>query len=91
MKAKSKSIPATAQIRVAVYTRQSVATNLEFGSIQAQREAIEAYITSQRSEGWVALPDHYDDHGFSGGNVERPAYQRLIADIEAGKVDLVAT
>ena len=91
MKAKSKSIPATAQIRVAIYTRQSVATDLEFGSIDAQREGNEAYVLSQRGEGWMALPDRYDDHGFSGGNTDRPAFQRLIADIEAGKVDLVTT
>ena len=79
-----------AQIRVAVYTRQSVASDLEFGSIDAQREAVEAYVQSQRAEGWVALPTRYDDHGFSGGNVDRPAFQRLITDLEAGKVDLIA-
>ncbi len=91
MKAKAKSTTAPAPaVRVAVYTRQSVASDLEFGSIEAQREAVEAYVQSQRSEGWVALPDRYDDHGFSGGNVDRPAFQRLVADIEAGKVDVLA-
>ena len=78
------------QMRVAVYTRQSVASDLEFGSIQAQREAVTAYVQSQRGEGWVALPARYDDHGFSGGTVERPAFQLLLADIEAGKIDIVA-
>jgi site-specific DNA recombinase len=82
---------ATSQTRVAIYTRQSVAREAEFGSIEAQREAVEAYVTSQRGEGWVALPDHYDDHGFSGGTTERPAFQRLMADIEAGKVDVIAS
>jgi site-specific DNA recombinase len=77
-------------LRVAVYTRQSVASDLEYGSIQAQREAVAAYVRSQRGEGWVELPTHYDDHGFSGGTVERPAFQKLIADIAAGKVDIVA-
>ena len=85
---KSTTTPTTT--RVAIYTRQSVASDLEFGSIQAQREAVEAYVTSQRAEGWVALPTRYDDHGFSGGNVDRPAFQRLITDVEAGKVDLIA-
>ena len=91
MKVKSKS-PAVAapQVRVAIYCRQSVASDLEFGSIEAQREAVEAYVQSQRGEGWVALPERYDDHGFSGGNTDRPAFQRLLADIEAGKVDVLA-
>ena len=78
-------------VRVAIYTRQSVASDLAFGSIDAQRESIEAYVLSQRGEGWVALPTRYDDHGFSGGNTERPAFQRLIADVQAGKLDVVAT
>ena len=78
-------------VRVAIYTRQSVASDLAFGSIDAQRESIEAYVQSQRGEGWVALPTRYDDHGFSGGNTERPAFQRLIADVQAGKLDVIAT
>ncbi len=86
---KSTTTP-TPQVRVGIYTRQSVASDLEFGSIDAQREAVEAYVASQRGEGWVALPDRYDDHGFSGGNTERPAFQRLMADIDGGKVDVVA-
>ncbi len=88
-KAKSTTTPA-ATTRVAIYCRQSVASDLEFGSIDAQREAVEAYVASQRGEGWVALPGRYDDHGFSGGNTDRPAFQRLVADIEAGKVDVLA-
>ncbi len=77
-------------VRVAIYCRQSVASDLEFGSIDAQREAVEAYVQSQRGEGWVALPTRYDDHGFSGGSVERPSFQRLVADVQAGKVDVIA-
>ncbi|HRT93994.1 MAG TPA: recombinase family protein [Planctomycetota bacterium] len=79
-------------VRCAVYTRKSTDEGLEqdFNSLDAQRECAEAYIMSQRSEGWVALPDRYDDGGFSGGNMERPALQRLLGDIELGKVDCVA-
>jgi site-specific DNA recombinase len=80
----------TPQTRVAIYCRQSVASDLEFGSIDAQREAVEAYVQSQRGEGWISLPARYDDHGFSGGNTDRPAFQRLVGDIEAGKVDVIA-
>ena len=78
-------------LRVAIYTRQSVASDLEFGSIQAQREAVAAFIKSQRGEGWVELPERYDDHGFSGGTLELPAFERLVADLMAGKVDVIAT
>lgn len=81
----------TPKTRVAIYTRQSVANDLEFGSIEAQRETVEAYVISQRSKGWVALPQRYDDSGFSGGNVERPAFQRMMADLEAGKIDVIAS
>jgi site-specific DNA recombinase len=77
--------------RCAIYTRKSTEDGLEqeFNSLDAQREAGEAYIASQKSEGWVCLPDHYDDGGFSGGNMDRPALQRLLADIEAGKIDCI--
>lgn len=78
-------------VRVAIYCRQSVASDLEFGSIQAQCETVEAYVISQRCEGWVALPTQYADHGFSGGSTDRPAFQQLLHDIEAGKVDVVAS
>lgn len=62
---------------------------MEFNSLDAQRESCEAYIASQKSEGWLMVPDRYDDGGFSGGNIERPALKRLMADIEAGKIDVV--
>ena len=77
--------------RCAIYTRKSTEDGLEqeFNSLDAQRDAGEAYIASQKSEGWVCLADHYDDGGFTGGNMERPALQRLLADIEAGKVDCI--
>ena len=78
-------------IRCAIYTRKSTEEGLdqEFNSLHAQREAGEAYIASQKEAGWKALPDHYDDGGFSGGNLDRPALQRLLADIEARRVDCV--
>jgi site-specific DNA recombinase len=84
--------PATlALVRCAVYTRKSTEEGLEqeFNSLDAQREAGEAFILSQRHEGWTCLPDRYDDGGFTGGNMDRPALRRLLADIEAGKVDCV--
>ncbi len=78
-------------IRCAVYTRKSTEEGLEqeFNSLDAQRESGEAFIASQKSEGWVCLPDRYDDGGFTGGNMERPALKRLMADIDAGRVDCV--
>ena len=78
-------------IRCAIYTRKSSEEGLEqeFNSLDAQREACEAYIRSQRHEGWVTLASLYDDGGISGGTMERPALQRLLADIEARKVDTV--
>jgi DNA invertase Pin-like site-specific DNA recombinase len=77
--------------RCAIYTRKSSEEGLEqdFNSLDAQREACEAYIASQKSSGWVALADMYDDGGISGGTMERPALRRLLADIEAGRVDTV--
>ena len=87
----TKTTDATPTLRCAVYTRKSTEEGLEqeFNSLDAQREAGEAYIASQKHEGWVCLPDRYDDGGFTGGNMDRPALQRLIADIEAGKVDCI--
>src|SRR5215472_670320 len=75
----------------AVYTRKSSEEGLEqqFNSLHAQREAAEAYIKSQRHEGWRLLAEHYDDGGYSGGNLERPALKRLVADIRAGNVQTV--
>ena len=78
----------TTEIKVAIYTRQSLADDKEFDSLEAQREAIETYIKSQPN--WSALPDHYDDSGFSGGNTDRPAFQRLLTDIKSGKIEIVA-
>jgi DNA invertase Pin-like site-specific DNA recombinase len=77
--------------RCAIYTRKSSEEGLEqeFNSLQAQSEACEAYIRSQRHEGWVSARSRYDDGGFSGGNLDRPALQRLIADIRAGRIDIV--
>lgn len=79
------------QIRCAIYTRKSTDEGLDrdFNSLNAQREAAEAYITSQRHEGWQCLPAMYDDGGFSGGNTNRPALQKLMQDIEDGKIDCV--
>lgn len=78
-------------IRCAIYTRKSSEEGLEqeFNSLDAQRESGEAYIRSQSGEGWASLPERYDDGGFTGGNMDRPALKRLMADIEAGKIDCV--
>src|SRR5918994_7403184 len=83
--------PVTRKLRCAVYTRKSSEEGLdmEFNSLDAQREACEAYVASQRPEGWILVPDRYDDGGFSGGTLERPALQRLLRDIEGGRVDVV--
>src|SRR6516164_2940918 len=80
-------------VRCAVYTRKSTEEGLEqeFNSLDAQRESAEAFIRSQTHEGWTGLPERYDDGGFTGGNMERPALQRLLADIRAGKIDCVVT
>ncbi len=79
------------RFRCAIYTRKSSEEGLEqdFNSLDAQREACEAYILSQKHEGWGVLPDMYDDGGFSGGTVDRPALRRLLADIAAGRIDVV--
>ncbi len=78
-------------VRCAIYTRKSTDEGLaqEFNSLDAQREACEAYIGSQRHEGWTALPNRYDDGGFSGGSMDRPALEQLLADIDRGHVDCV--
>src|SRR5271166_6433163 len=80
-------------VRCAIYTRKSTEEGLEqeFNSLDAQRESAEAFIRSQAHEGWTCLPDRYDDGGFTGGNMERPALKRLLADIRAGKIDCVVT
>jgi len=83
--------PDRKHVRCAIYTRKSSEEGLdqEFNSLHAQREACEAFIASQRHEGWKALPDVYDDGGFSGGSMERPGLRQLLADIDAGKVHVV--
>ena len=86
--------PATTEkqtVRCAVYTRKSVTEGLDqdFNTLDAQREAGEAYITSQKGSGWVCLPEHYDDGGFTGGNLQRPALEKLLADIKAGLIECV--
>jgi DNA invertase Pin-like site-specific DNA recombinase len=91
MKRTTSTKPAAAPIRCAIYTRKSTeeGLELEFNSLDAQRESAEAYIASQKQEGWSCLPGRYDDGGFTGGNMERPALKRLLADIQAEKVDCV--
>ena len=83
--------PVTQKLRCAIYTRKSSEEGLEmeFNSLDAQRDACSAYIASQRSEGWLELAGHYDDGGISGGTLERPALKRLLADIEEDRVDVV--
>ncbi|HEV7253604.1 MAG TPA: recombinase family protein [Mesorhizobium sp.] len=83
--------PPVRKVRCAVYTRKSTDEGLEaeFNTLDAQREACEAFICSQRAEGWVLVPDRYDDGGVSGGTLERPALQRLLRDVEHGLVDVV--
>src|SRR6266850_8160618 len=78
-------------VRCAIHTRKSTEEGLEqaFNSLDAQREASEAYIASQKNEGWACLEARYDDGGFTGGNMERPALKRLLADIVAGQVDAI--
>ena len=90
MSRRSKKIEKTT-IRCAIYTRKSSEEGLdqEFNSLDAQRESAEAYIASQKAEGWTALPDRYDDGGYSGGKMERPALDRMLRDIDQGKIDCV--
>jgi DNA invertase Pin-like site-specific DNA recombinase len=79
------------RLRCAIYTRRSTEEGLDqdFNSLDAQYEACAAYITSQRHEGWMLLPHRYDDGGFTGGNMERPGLQRLLADVRAGRIDVI--
>ena len=79
------------QVRCAIYTRKSSDEGLEqaFNSLDAQREACAAYVLSQASEGWTALPEVYDDGGLSGGTLERPALQRLLGEVRAGAIDII--
>src|ERR1035441_182104 len=83
--------PLSSPLRCAIYTRKSTEEGLEqeFNSLAAQREAAEAYIKSQRREGWIALPELFDDGGFTGANMDRPALTRLLQAVEAGELDCV--
>jgi len=89
--AQARTNPRTATMRCAIYTRKSSEEGLEqeFNSLDAQREACEAYVKSQKHEGWRCLPGMYDDGGISGGTMDRPSLKRLLADIEAGSIDAV--
>src|SRR3954466_7728808 len=84
-------MPVVRKLRCAVYTRKSSEEGLEqeFNSLHAQRESCEAYVVSQKAEGWVLVPDRYDDGGISGGTLERPGLKRLLADVEARRIDIV--
>lgn len=86
-----KEIAIPRRLRCAIYTRKSSEEGLdmEFNSLDAQRESCEAYIASQRAEGWLCMREHYDDGGFSGGTLDRPGLKMLLEDIEAGLVDVV--
>src|SRR5947208_6563973 len=88
---KTNKQPGPPLVRCAIYTRKSTEEGLEqeFNSLDAQREASQAYIASQKNEGWTCLEARYDDGGFTGGNMDRPALKRLLADIEAGQVDAI--
>jgi site-specific DNA recombinase len=85
------SIPAPSTVRCAVYTRKSTEEGLDqqFNSLDAQRESAQAFIQSQAREGWICLPQRYDDGGFTGGNIDRPALRRLLDDMEARRIDAV--
>jgi len=86
-----KKIEDVKRVRCAIYTRVSTDEKLgqDFNSLDAQREAAEAYVESQKAEGWVCLPDRYDDPGLSGATMERPALQQLLADVDEGRVDVI--
>ena len=83
--------PRTGPLRCAIYTRKSTEEGLDqsFNSLDAQREACEAYVASQRHEGWTLSPELYDDGGFSGGNMDRPGLKQLLADVKAGKIYVI--
>ena len=86
---KPAPVASSPAVRCAVYTRKSTEEGLDqaFNSLDAQRESAEAYIASQRHAGWQCLRDRYDDGGFTGGNIDRPSLARLLADIDAGRID----
>src|ERR1700680_5119379 len=86
-----QALSSTSTLRCAIYTRKSTeeGLNQDFNTLEAQREAAEAYIRSQLHAGWTTLPERYDDPGYTGANLDRPALQKLLADIEAGRIDCV--
>ena len=85
------TLPSPKRQRCAIYTRKSTEHNLdlEFNSLDAQREACEAYIKSQAHEGWRLIPDHYDDGGLSGASLNRPSLQRLLDEVRNGRIDII--
>jgi site-specific DNA recombinase len=85
------SVSSPKPVRCAIYTRKSTDDGLEqdFNSLDAQRECAEAYILSQRHEQWTVVPERYDDGGFTGANIDRPALQKLLSDAQAGRIDCV--
>ena len=87
----SGAVRTTPSIRCAIYTRKSTEEGLEqdFNTLDAQREAAQSFIASQRSEGWTAVPTHYDDGGFTGADMDRPALQQLLTDVRAGLIHCV--
>ncbi len=91
MAAATNLVPVPKPVRCAIYTRKSTdeGLNQEFNSLDAQREAAEAYIRSQRGDGWTLVPAQYSDGGYTGANIERPGVRKLLADIEAGEIDCV--
>src|ERR1017187_7177336 len=91
MAAASKVLTAPKPVRCAIYTRKSTEEGLSqaFNSLDAQREAAEAYILSQRHDGWTLVPNQYSDGGYTGANIERPGVRQLLADIQAGQIDCV--
>ena len=85
----TESQPSPAPTRVAAYARASVSRGLEYDSVTAQFDAISAYVESQRGSGWILVPERYVDDGYSGGNVARPAFERLMGDVNSGRVDVI--
>ncbi len=90
-KENGNGLTAQPSIRCGIYTRKSTEEGLDqaFNTLDAQREAAQSFITSQRQEGWVALPQKYDDGGYTGANMDRPALKRLLADVQSGAVNCV--
>src|SRR6266700_8117499 len=91
MKKEPETVSRASVCRCAIYTRKSTEEGLHqpFNTLEAQREAAEAYILSQRHLGWTVIAEQYDDGGYTGGNLERPALQKLLTDLKAGKIDCV--